>query len=364
MTSTAAGDGLGGVPVLSATSATWPRAFALRGVGRDPRAVSGVLERRRRRRSLGADPVRVATAKRCRRSRSSPPSRRSSPIPIPTTCCSRCSSTPRNTSSTASCTTPASHPGPSSASLRWRARRAARPSRSSSIKATATSSTTSPTSFPRRCSSSRWVFRRKTLRRWSTGCARSSCLGLAGTDTTAAEANAALSEYCPTPRRPSPQPAGPGVRRGHLLPAGPDRRRADRTRSTCCRCWSRSSWQGSTRRRASSGSKLPPSRHPPRRPTPTGRGSDRVPHCDRRDVVFAFVVPPARKLAPDIEFRGLRLMKKGQMVLMPLWSANRDGRPSECDGRGPRQADRRTATSPSAPDRIGVPEPTSPAASC
>jgi len=39
---------------------------------------------------------------------------------------------------------------------------------------------------------------------------------------------------------------------------------------------------------------------------------------------FAFV-PPARKLASDIEFEGCP-MKKGQMVLMPLWSANRDSR--------------------------------------
>ncbi len=40
--------------------------------------------------------------------------------------------------------------------------------------------------------------------------------------------------------------------------------------------------------------------------------------------VFAFV-PPARKLAADIDYEGCP-MKKGQMVLMPLWSANRDGR--------------------------------------
>ena len=40
--------------------------------------------------------------------------------------------------------------------------------------------------------------------------------------------------------------------------------------------------------------------------------------------VFAFV-PPARKLASDIEFHGCP-MKKGQMVLMPLWSSNRDER--------------------------------------
>ncbi len=39
---------------------------------------------------------------------------------------------------------------------------------------------------------------------------------------------------------------------------------------------------------------------------------------------FAFV-PPARKLATDIDYKGCP-MKKGQMVLMPLWSANRDGR--------------------------------------
>ena len=39
---------------------------------------------------------------------------------------------------------------------------------------------------------------------------------------------------------------------------------------------------------------------------------------------FAFV-PPARKLAADIDFEGCP-MKKGQMVLMPLWSANRDSR--------------------------------------
>jgi cytochrome P450 len=37
---------------------------------------------------------------------------------------------------------------------------------------------------------------------------------------------------------------------------------------------------------------------------------------------FAFV-PPARKLAADIDFAGCP-MKKGQMVLMPLWSSNRD----------------------------------------
>jgi len=40
--------------------------------------------------------------------------------------------------------------------------------------------------------------------------------------------------------------------------------------------------------------------------------------------VFSFV-PPARKLARDIDFRGCP-MKKGQMALMPLWSANRDER--------------------------------------
>lgn len=37
---------------------------------------------------------------------------------------------------------------------------------------------------------------------------------------------------------------------------------------------------------------------------------------------FAFV-PPARKLAADIDFAGCP-MKKGQMVLIPLWSSNRD----------------------------------------
>ena len=40
--------------------------------------------------------------------------------------------------------------------------------------------------------------------------------------------------------------------------------------------------------------------------------------------VFAFV-PPARKLATDIDYAGCP-MKKGQMVLMPLWSSNRDSR--------------------------------------
>lgn len=40
--------------------------------------------------------------------------------------------------------------------------------------------------------------------------------------------------------------------------------------------------------------------------------------------VFAFV-PPARKLASDIDYEGCP-MKKGQMVLMPLWSSNRDDR--------------------------------------
>jgi cytochrome P450 len=39
---------------------------------------------------------------------------------------------------------------------------------------------------------------------------------------------------------------------------------------------------------------------------------------------FAFV-PPARKLTADIEYEGCP-MKKGQMVLMPLWSSNRDSR--------------------------------------
>jgi cytochrome P450 len=40
--------------------------------------------------------------------------------------------------------------------------------------------------------------------------------------------------------------------------------------------------------------------------------------------VFAFV-SPARKLVADIDYEGCP-MKKGQMVLMPLWSANRDDR--------------------------------------
>ncbi len=40
--------------------------------------------------------------------------------------------------------------------------------------------------------------------------------------------------------------------------------------------------------------------------------------------VFAFV-PPARKLASDIDYEGCP-MKQGQMVLMPLWSSNRDER--------------------------------------
>jgi cytochrome P450 len=39
---------------------------------------------------------------------------------------------------------------------------------------------------------------------------------------------------------------------------------------------------------------------------------------------FAFV-PPARKLAHDIDYEGCP-MKKGQMVLMPLWAGNRDPR--------------------------------------
>ena len=43
--------------------------------------------------------------------------------------------------------------------------------------------------------------------------------------------------------------------------------------------------------------------------------------------VFAFV-PPARKLRADIEYEGCP-MKRGQMVLMPLWSANRDPRAFE-----------------------------------
>jgi cytochrome P450 len=37
---------------------------------------------------------------------------------------------------------------------------------------------------------------------------------------------------------------------------------------------------------------------------------------------FAFV-PPARKLRADIDYEGCP-MKRGQMVLMPLWAANRD----------------------------------------
>ncbi|MET0325415.1 MAG: cytochrome P450 [Ilumatobacteraceae bacterium] len=43
--------------------------------------------------------------------------------------------------------------------------------------------------------------------------------------------------------------------------------------------------------------------------------------------VFAFV-PPARKLRADIDYEGCP-MKAGQMVLMPLWSANRDPRAFE-----------------------------------
>ena len=77
---------------------------------------------------------------------------------------------------------------------------------------------------------------------------------------------------------------------------------------------------------------------------------------------FAFV-PPARKLAADIEFAGCP-MKKGQMVLMPLWSANRDSRVFPNAHGGASSTGRRTATSRSAPDRIAAPAPTSPGASC
>jgi len=42
-------------------------------------------------------------------------------------------------------------------------------------------------------------------------------------------------------------------------------------------------------------------------------------------------VPPARKLAHDVEYEGCP-MKKGQMVLMPLWSATRDPRAFEDAG--------------------------------
>jgi cytochrome P450 len=42
---------------------------------------------------------------------------------------------------------------------------------------------------------------------------------------------------------------------------------------------------------------------------------------------YAFV-PPARKLKQDIEYEGCP-MKKGQMVLMPMWTATRDSRAVE-----------------------------------
>lgn len=46
---------------------------------------------------------------------------------------------------------------------------------------------------------------------------------------------------------------------------------------------------------------------------------------------FNAFVPPARKLKQDVDFEGCP-MKAGQMVLMPLWSANRDPRAFEAAG--------------------------------
>ena len=59
MTTIATGEDAGGMPTLSADIGTARSgALPLRGVGRDPRALPGLLERRRRRRPLGAHPLR------------------------------------------------------------------------------------------------------------------------------------------------------------------------------------------------------------------------------------------------------------------------------------------------------------------
>ena len=59
---------------------------------------------------------------------------------------------------------------------------------------------------------------------------------------------------------------------------------------------------------------------------------------------FHAFVPPARKLKQDVEYEGCP-MKAGQMVLMPLWSANRDPRAFEDAGtvRLDRSPNRHTA---------------------
>ena len=76
--------------------------------------------------------------------------------------------------------------------------------------------------------------------------------------------------------------------------------------------------------------------------------------------VFAFV-PPARKLRADIDYEGCP-MKQGQMVLMPLWSANRDpGRSRTASASSSTAAP--TATTRSAPAPIAAPAPTWPGAS-